>query len=517
MGFLGTQSRFTFQGSKSRVLLVIDQWEEVVTESPTHERELFLALLRDAVTRHGPLHVLIALRPETLADFDASFPQPLLGTPVAIGSLEPRLLKEAIVQPADAAGISFEHGLVDHIVAEAMIGDALPLVGHLLQRLTDERNRDRHISVAAYERAGRVAGAIAQHADEIYEDLSTVHDTEIIDETLLRFVSWVGRDAVRQRVPVRDLDASGRRIVEEFRAGRLIVDVHDGMAFDLAHDALVRQWSRFHDLIAANEQRLRRNALVVQRAEDWANSGGTDDLLRGRVLDEARELAAKSTAVAEFVAASQSAQQVELNQRATDVASRAEQIRDHDRQLAIAVALAAITEIAPSPAVVLTLWGMVESPTITRLALGHTDRVTAMAWLPGEDRLISVAEDDSACVWDSIGTLVDYAATPVGLTKASLSPDGSRLQIFEDSSTASLWHTNNLRFEFIARSQWSMPPSHYCWSPTGHELVISGHDEATIHSLFEPPNGTKLRSRSILPHRPSAQPHGGPTTSTSLF
>ncbi|MEU3768648.1 AAA family ATPase [Amycolatopsis keratiniphila] len=498
----------TFQGSKSRLLLVIDQWEDVVTQSPPHERELFLALLQDAVTRHRALHVLIALRPETLAEFGALSPQPLLGTPVAIGSLEPRLLKEAIMRPADAAGISFEPGLIDHIVAEAMIGDALPLVGHLLQRLTDERNRDRHISVAAYDRAGRVAGAIAQHADEIYEDLATVHDTKVIDETLLRFVSWTGRDAVRQRVPVRDLDAGGQRIVEEFRAGRLIVDVEDGTAFDLAHDALLRQWNRFHDLIAANEQRLRRSALIVQRAEAWANSGGTDDLLRGRVLDEARELAVQSTAIAEFVAASQSAQQEELARRATAVASRGEQLRERDRQLAVAVSLAAVAEIAPTPAAVLTLWSLVESPTVTRLALGHTGKVTTMAWLPGEDRLISVAEDDSACLWDSTGTLVDYATAPVSLTEATLSPNGARLQIFEGRDTASLWHTRNLRFEFIARSQRSAMPSRYCWSPTGNDLVGSHYTDATIWSMFETLDDSALRSRSF-----SAPAHSEPTWS----
>lgn len=498
----------TFQGSKSRLLLVIDQWEDVVTQSPPHERELFLALLRDAVTRHRALHVLIALRPETLADFDASFPQPLLGTPVAIGSLEPRLLKEAIVRPADAAGITFEPGLIDHIVAEAMIGDALPLVGHLLQRLTDDRNRDRHISVAAYERAGRVAGAIAQHADEIYEDLVTVHDTKVIDETLLRFVSWAGRDAVRQRVPVLDLDAGGRRIVEEFRAGRLIVDVEDGTAFDLAHDALLRQWNRFHDLIAANEQRLRRSALIVQRAEAWANSGGTDDLLRGRILDEARELAVQSTAVAEFVAASQTAQQEELARRATAVASRGEQLRERDRQLAIALGLAAVAEIAPSPAAVLTLWSLVESPTVTRLALGHTGKVTTMAWIPGEDRLISVAEDNSVCLWDSTGTLVDYATAPVSLTEAILSPNGARLQIFEGRDTASLWHTSYLRFEFIARSQRSAMSSRYCWSPTGSDLVGSDYTDATIWSGFETLYDSALKSRPF-----SAPAHSEPTWS----
>jgi len=487
----------TFQGAKSRLLLVIDQWEEVATQSPRLERELFIALLRDVLARHPALRVLIALRPETLAEFETSFPQPLLGTPVAIGSLEPRLLKEAIVRPAEAAGISFEDGLVDQIIAAAMIGDALPLVGHLLQRLTDDLNGDRRVSVAAYERAGRVAGAIARHAEEIYEDLSAVHDTGTIDETLLRFVGWAGRDAVRQRVPVHDLDPGGQRIVEEFRAGRLIVDVDDGTAFDLAHDALLRQWSRFHDLIAANEQRLRRNALIVQRAEDWANSGRMDDLLRGRVLDEARELAVKSTAVAEFVVASQSAQQEELDRRATDVASRAEQLRERDRPLAIALALAAVTEIAPSPAAVLTLWGMVEAPTVTRLALGHTSKVAAMAWIPGEDRLISVAEDDSACLWDSTGSLVDYASTPVSLTKATLSPNGARVQIFEGGDTSSLWHTDNLKFEFIARAQRSSQPSHYCWSPTGHDLAMTDYREATMISLFEPPDGTNLRSRSF--------------------
>jgi WD40 repeat protein len=249
--------------------------------------------------------------------------------------------------------------------------------------------------------------------------------------------------------------------------------------------------------VSAHEQRLRKTALLEQRAEVWTSTGGTDDLLRGQALDDAHELAATSPMMATFVAASHSAQLTEHRRRSSVVAGRARQVHDRDPQRALAVALAAVTEFEPSPAAVLTLWAMVTEPEITRMALGHTDTVLALAWQPGRDRLVSVSRDASVCTWDTAANLVDFATLPASVAEVVLSPDGSRLQVRERDDRNSLWHTAGL--ELIGHRSASPydPIGHYCWSPDGREFIEVDHTDATIWSLFEPRDGPRLVSRTF--------------------
>ncbi|GAA2817808.1 NACHT and WD repeat domain-containing protein [Crossiella cryophila] len=473
----------------TRCLLVIDQWEDL-TRVPEAERTLFVSLIEAVLAAQPNLHVLVALRPDAYGIFSANR---LFARPYAVGHLTPRSILQVIVGPAQAAGIDFEAGLVGQMVSEATVGDALPLLGHLLQRLSGAKV----ITVEAYDRAGRVGGAIARHADEVRLALAAVHPDAEIEATLLRFVSWEGREPTRRAVFTADLDTTGFRIADEFRAARLLVEADDGKSFDLAHDALLRQWSWLHDLIIENEDRLRRLALLNSQARAWAVERRDDDLLRGQALVLATGTAADGV-VAEFIAASQVAQRLSAGIRARQAASWARQHRDSDIELARSIAAAAVRESA-SPAAVLSLWGLLAEPARKRFPLGHTGGILAMAWLANESRLLTVGSDGLECVWNRAGDLVETADLPLANPyRAELSPDGSKIVLGEYAGARGVWSRTDGRW--IAPTLSDEHSINFRWSNDSSRLFAwSEHSGAQVWTIREdgPCTGRRVAAKHI--------------------
>lgn len=463
------------QARTSRLLLVVDQWEELITLAPEPERERFVRLLHAALVAHPALHVLVTVRNDFYDQFTKPPYEGLLGTPYPIGALNPHLLRDVVVKPAEAAGVAFEPGLVDTMVAEATSGDALPLLGHLLQRLYPVGASDHLISRDEYDRAGRVGGAIAEHADEVYHDLITVHEPRKVDDTLLRFVSFDGREATRRAVRVTDLDDVAHRVVDEFRAARLIVDSDDGKAFDLAHEALLRQWRHLTTLITTNESRLRQHTILEHRAQAWATSGNRSaDLLSGDLLQEAEELTVKlaaSNALAGFLDASRQAINAMLEHRADQVAQRAQELRNRDRSLALAVAAAGVRELAPSRTAVSTLWGLTTQAVVDQLWIGHAGRVLALAWSADDSHIVSVGDEGAVCTWTGNGELTEVFRLSAcsEIQDAFLTRDATRVAV-TDERGHHLWDLSGSRHHTML----TQAPHEVRWSPSGQYFACPG-------------------------------------------
>ena len=123
---------------RTRLLVVIDQLEELLTQTPAAERARFARLLAPAV--RGPVQVVATLRPE--------FWDPLLLCPELAGlELAQRLfgvrplareaLPTVIEEPARLAGIEVDDGLVARLVADTASGEALPLLACTLEQLVE--------------------------------------------------------------------------------------------------------------------------------------------------------------------------------------------------------------------------------------------------------------------------------------------------------------------------------------------------------------------------------------------
>ena len=298
-----------------RLLVVVDQFEELTTLTPKDDRLPFLSHLLAATGADSKITVLLTLRADY---YSAIYLDPRLSDGVQrglvnVGAMTRDERRAVIEGPARRVELEFEPGLVNRLLDD--VGDEpgnLPLLEFALTELW-ERREVRRLTNAAYEALGRVAGAIGRRANAVFAGLTGEQQAAAprLFGRLVRLTAAGEEGAdTRQRVRLDDLDEASRSAVEPFVAGRLLVTARDpgtsttqanpddGPApvapddpttVEVAHEALIRQWERLRGWIKEDREFLLwRQRLGFQIAE-WERSGrdgGT--LLRGALLKEAR-------------------------------------------------------------------------------------------------------------------------------------------------------------------------------------------------------------------------------------
>ncbi|MER5219211.1 eIF2A-related protein [Streptomyces flaveus] len=416
------------QRRRSRIVLAIDQFEDVIRLVESRERDLFLRLLRAAVRAKPDLHIIVTLTSGSLHEPALGPYEDLFRTRMPLSWLTPRQTNAVITGPARAAGTDIAEDVVDDLLVEATEAGSLPLLSQLLRELYETAGPDHVIGRELLERTGPLSEAIARHAERMYQGLVAVHPVESVEAVLLRFVSWDERGVSRQGVRTSSLDARGRAIAEELRAARLATDVDEGAALDLVHEAVLKHWPRLRVLIDRHQVLLRRITELERRAAAWeANDRSSDDLLHGQRLAQARELAdshATSVALADLVAASEIRETNDIRARADDIAERAQQAYalEQDDGLALALAVAAVREFTATEKSALTLWGIGKGPAIESIGLGHAEKTIAMGWDPTTGNIRTVGAEGDLCTWTGSGDLVGQEPLGDGaLTRAGFS------------------------------------------------------------------------------------------------
>jgi energy-coupling factor transporter ATP-binding protein EcfA2 len=268
----------------SRVLVVIDQFEELFTQAQANSPEVheaavsFAENLYDSVTRsNGRVRVVITLR----ADFvDHCLELPRLaelleGGQILLGPLNDDALREAILQPARKVGAFFEKGLVQIMLRDvASQPGALPLIQHVLLELWNAR-RGPWLTLEAYERSGGVAGALHRRAQLVYDSLSA-DEQEIARYLFLRLVSVsegtpdARRSARREELRLARFDrATVDRVIARLSGSEARLIVADERVIEIAHEALLRNWTTLRKWIDENRQTLLVHSRLTLRAAEW--------------------------------------------------------------------------------------------------------------------------------------------------------------------------------------------------------------------------------------------------------
>jgi WD40 repeat protein/DNA-binding SARP family transcriptional activator len=273
-----------------RLVLAIDQFEELFADSVAeHERRALIETLVDAAwDPERRALILIAVR----ADFfgrmapyvelaDLVGPNHVLLGPMSAGEL-----RRAIEGPAERTGLEVEPALVDALLDD-VAGEAggLPLLSTALLDLWRERE-GRSLTLAAYERAGGVRGAVGRHAEAAFRSLGD-EEQKIARRILLRLVSGEGDAVTRRRVTSGELDADDDERVAQVLAvlvdGRLLVA--DDRKIELVHDALLEQWSRLVEWLEEDAQGRRLHRHLTEAATEWEAAGrDPSELYRGARL-----------------------------------------------------------------------------------------------------------------------------------------------------------------------------------------------------------------------------------------
>lgn len=311
-----------------KVLLVVDQFEELFTGSSADDAVQFLDALAAAVAEPtSPLRLVATLR----ADFydrplaHQSFAAVLKQTSVDVTPLAPDELERAIVEPSRRQGVSFDSGLVARIAAEAAGQPApLPLLQYALGELFDRRDGNL-LTSEAYDAIGGLSGALAARAEAVLAS-SDAGKRVAIRRLFGRMVDPGASSAdLRRRVAVADFDLDGAATwaLDQLGEARLVTFDRDTVSreptVEVAHEALLREWPRLVDWLREDAALLRSVDALSRAAATW-QAGGREpsDLYRGGRLESAAGLSLTAAERlrpldVDFIDASQAAADAERN------------------------------------------------------------------------------------------------------------------------------------------------------------------------------------------------------------
>lgn len=293
-----------------RHLLIVDQFEELFTLCRDElEREQFIDNLVTALAQSSvlsPKSTSLTLVLTIRADFYAHLAQyPELRDAVAkhqefIGPMNAEELRRAIDEPAKRAGWEFESGLVDLILRD--VGDepgALPLLSHALLE-TWKRRSGHMLTLKGYHDAGGVRGAIAQTAENVYQQFPADEQALVRDIFLRLTELGEGTEDTRRRASFHELIPQGqnaaavRTILTRLADARLITLNQDSA--EVAHEALIREWPQLREWLNQDREGLRQHRQITEAAQEWDTlEHDAGALYRGARLVQALDFAGKNT------------------------------------------------------------------------------------------------------------------------------------------------------------------------------------------------------------------------------
>ena len=278
-----------------QVLVIVDQFEEVFTQSPQEAQAAFAALLGRLVLE-ADAHVVIALRDDFLIHCHAHEAlAPAFSDLTPLGPLSESGLRRALVQPALSCGYRFEdEALVDEMVG-VVKGErgALPLLAFAASRLWDLRDRERGLLTwEAYRQIGGVAGALAQHAEATLERIGTER-LPLVRELFRNLVTAQGTRSVRERADLLSVfpeTNNGRSAAEEILNAlvdaRLLTSYDRGgegadshQQVEIIHESLLVNWPRLVRWRTQDEDGAQLRDQLRQAAQLWNDRGRAEDLL----------------------------------------------------------------------------------------------------------------------------------------------------------------------------------------------------------------------------------------------
>ena len=293
-------TRRCLETDNGRVLVVIDQLEELFTTGAPEDVRAFLSALSIALEDPtSPLRVVAIIRADY---YDRPLEHPAFAGLVKVGAIEITPLagdelERAIVEPARRAGVEYEPGLVARIAAETVGQPSpLPLLQYMLRELF-ERRSGRTLTLDNHTQLGGLAGALADRAEGLHDD-ATAEQRAGIRRLFGRLTNPTEETTdLRRRVAVTDVgtDAATQWALNQFSTERLLTFDRDPATreptVEVAHEALLREWPRLVGWLVEDRELLRAAGIIASGADAWVESGKAEaDLYRGGRLEMAIDI-----------------------------------------------------------------------------------------------------------------------------------------------------------------------------------------------------------------------------------
>ncbi|MEK8050320.1 AAA family ATPase [Ideonella sp. DXS22W] len=310
-------SRLAQRSPRARVLVVVDQFEEVFRfkrmSDPDEAAAFVKLLLAAAQDPASPVSVIITLRSDALgscAEF-RDLPEAVSRGGYLVPRLKREQRKEAIVRPVEWRGARIAPRLVQRLLNDVSDDfDDLPVMQHALsrtwQRWAEACEGQRPIDLDDYEAVGTASDALSRHAEEARASLGALGQPGGAVERVFRALTErVGDGAeVRRPLPFAQLvavagdgtpggDAAVREVVERYRRADTAfllpgaeVSLDANPVIDISHESLIRLWQQLRGWVKAEADAAGELERLLEATRLRASHQG--EPLRGRDLERTR-------------------------------------------------------------------------------------------------------------------------------------------------------------------------------------------------------------------------------------
>jgi WD40 repeat protein/tRNA A-37 threonylcarbamoyl transferase component Bud32 len=529
-GYLGAWLRSHAASKRRRVVLVIDQLEELYTLGPATDRAAFLASLAAvADDAASPLRVLLCMRADFLDRLteDRRLGAELTRGLVVLPPMDRDGMREALLRPVEDSEHRFEPALVNRMIdAIAATPGALPLLQFTAARLWEHRDRDRRVLTdASYEQLGGVAGALATHADTVVARLSA-SDQALARSVLERLVTPERTRAVvsvtELRVLRRDPDEVDR-LLQHLAERRLVVveRAADGAdaTVELVHESLIDRWRTLARWLDDHTDDPAMLARLRVAALDWERSGRAAGLLwTGEVARQASQWrqrhgeelpAVEQRYLAAVLAAFERARRLRRRVLGTTLSAAV--------AIALVMAWLAWNQTQAGRRAAVEAMHARDATRIAAMRALSADPTTQLALLREIEDVaaapIEAALEAKRLLHAGVATVV--LVSPVELTMARFSPDGRWIAAGGSDGLLRIWSSDGRGEPRVLRGPSGSVQS-VAFSPDGRRiataladstiriwnldsggppLVLTGHTESATRAEFSP-DGTRIASAS---------------------
>ena len=315
--------------ARRRLIWVIDQFEELFTLAVDKQARIAIGKFVLRLQALG-VWVIFTMRGEFFVDyqtFNDENGNPLLFDAFPpkfnLQTMHPENLYSVIVGPADVAGLKFETRGLDRVRLDeviktdlADIDNPLPLLGYALNELFIRRQQDQPdenerkafaptLTFAAFEKIGRIKGAIGTVANTRYEEFTNKYNLteEKSLETLANVLdalavpnTWKGGEtAIPADLTQWSEESLERQLIDELVDIRILTtsldDNQERKLLRVAHEALFTHWDKA--VLALAKTRIERAIAngFRSRAQEWKKSDSKSLLLASiSDIEDARKI-----------------------------------------------------------------------------------------------------------------------------------------------------------------------------------------------------------------------------------